>query len=198
MNSWLQSLERSPGHEMVHHRNGGCTPCRRLPEVAVREPADRDFQMTERQETDIHKAFINACAWPSKSRKFHVPSRQDSDRCPGDVMVLMSPERNYGHDSRKDGTSWSRDCRIYGDRSDISAWALFVVRSTVQGKCESLEGGTATGRFTLFHVVFKSSQWQDRTNTSWPPLESWILQTELTESYIKNQFQRVTFLYFFT
>ena len=49
MNSWPQSLERSPGHEMVHHRNGGCNPCRRLPEVAVREPADRDFQMTERQ-----------------------------------------------------------------------------------------------------------------------------------------------------
>lgn len=144
MNSWLQSLERSPGHEMVHHRNGGCNPCRRLPEVAVREPADRDFQMTERQETDIHKAFINACAWPSKSRKFHVPSRQDSDRCPGDVMVLMSPERNNGHDSQPDDLSWLRHCRIYGDRSDISAWALFVVRSTVQGKCESLEGGTTT------------------------------------------------------
>lgn len=150
MNSWLQSLERSPGHEMVHYRNGGCNPCRRLPEVAVREPADRDFQMTERQETDIHKAFINACAWPSKSRKFHVPSRQDSDRCPGDVMELMSPERNNGHDSQPDDLSWLRHCRIYGDRSDISAWALFVVRSTVQGKCESLEGWTATGRFTLF------------------------------------------------
>lgn len=65
-------------------------------------------------------------------------------------MERMSPERNNGHDSQPDDLSWLRHCRIYGDRSDISAWALFVVRSTVQGKCESLEGWTAMGRFTLF------------------------------------------------
>lgn len=33
------------------------------------------------------------------------------------------------------------------------AWALFVVRSTVQGKCESLEGGTTT-RGSRFFCVF--------------------------------------------
>lgn len=131
MNSWLLSLERNLGLETVRHRNGGRNPCRRMPEVAVRESADRDFQMTERQETDIHKAFINACAWPSKSRKFHVPSRQDSDRCPGDVMELMSPERNYSHDSQQNGTSWLRDCRIYG----VLVWHIGVgsVRCSFDG-----------------------------------------------------------------
>ena len=48
--------------------------------------------------------------------------------------------------------------------SVISAWALFVVRSTVQGKCESLEGGTTTRGSRFF---MSASEWNGLLQFLW-------------------------------
>ena len=61
--------------------------------------------------------------------------------------------------------------RIEWHLSVISAWALFVVRLTVQGKCESLEGGTTTRGSRFF---MPASEW-DCFQLLWTHISAIIL-----------------------
>ena len=120
---------------------------------------------------DIMKAFTSAnvqqTLWNVRNFRSYAASNLATVDAPGcDYFVLRkNPSVLYICQLRM--SFMRRRWRVYVVEGEyvqnvwyiISAWALFVVRSTVQGKCESLEGGTTTKGSRFFmssHTLSKT------------------------------------------